>query len=141
MVIALVFATATAVASSEVKVPRCGYTTVRYWGKVGVYPWHVSCAAAKRVLIASEARHVRTKVFTAVGAVTDDGGAVLIDGKWWVCGGRMGSYFCGYPYRPAVYRGSGGGTTFKGPFTKDIAFNACSNGPRLCGSRDTVWLP
>ncbi|MBV9000953.1 MAG: hypothetical protein JO304_17960 [Solirubrobacterales bacterium] len=40
--------------------------------------------------------------FTADGADTFDAGAVKIAGKSWVCGGRMGYYFCGYPYRPTT---------------------------------------
>jgi hypothetical protein len=49
---------------------------------------------------------------------------VKIAGKWWVCGGRMGYYFCGYPYRPATAHGAGGGRTYKGPFTKEFVDEA-----------------
>lgn len=137
----LVSAAAVALASSQVTVKRCGYTTLKSFKKVAVYPWQLSCAAAKNVLIGSEAPHLKTIMFTADGAATDDGYAVRLSGAWWVCGGRMGDYFCGYPYRPARVGGPGGGTTFKGPFTKDVAFYACSFVRGICGAKGTVWLP
>jgi hypothetical protein len=130
-----------ALAASTVKVPRCGYAHSRAWGQVAVYPWHMSCGAARDTLTASEARHLPTIDFTADGAYTFDGGAEKIDGEWWVCGGRMGFYFCGYPYRPATARGIGGGTTFKGPFTKELLFQACSDSSYACWRRTDIYQP
>jgi hypothetical protein len=52
----------------------------------------------------------------------------------------MGFYFCGYPYRPAHVSGTGGGTTWKGPFTEESDYNACSVGG-TCGPQDVVYLP
>jgi hypothetical protein len=52
----------------------------------------------------------------------------------------MGFYFCGYPYRPAYVSGTGGGTTWKGPFTEESDYNACS-AEGTCGPRDVVYLP
>ena len=137
---ALVCGAAVALASTQITVKRCGYAALKS-ATVAVYPWHLSCIAAKKVLISSEARHLKTIMFTADGAATDDGYAVRISGKWWVCGGRMGDYFCGYPYRPARVGGLGGGTTFEGPFSKDVAFYACSDVRGICQAKGTVWLP
>jgi hypothetical protein len=57
-----------------------------------------------------------------------DGGAVRIDGRYWVCTGQMGYYNCGYyncgyPYRPRKVDGEQG---YKGPFTKDVEYQTCS---------------
>ena len=79
--------------------------------------------------------------FTADGADTFDAGAVKIAGKWWVCGGRMGYYFCGYPYRPATAPGVGGGTTYKGPFTKELVDEACADGSFLCKRHAQTYQP
>jgi hypothetical protein len=92
----------------------------------------MSCGAARRTLAESENRRDPVINFTADGAYTFDGGAVKIAGKWWVCGGRSGYYFCGYPYRPAIAHGQGGGTTYKGPFTKVLLDEACADSPSLC---------
>ena len=92
----------------------------------------MSCSAARDTLTKSEAGHEPTINFTADGADTFDAGAVKIAGKWWVCGGRMGYYFCGYPYRPAKAPSTGGGTTYKGPFTKELIDEACADGSDLC---------
>jgi hypothetical protein len=132
---------ATAFASSPAKLRRCGYAHSRYWGRVAVYPWHLSCRAARRTLTKSESRHDRIINFTADGAYTFDAAAVKIAGRWWVCGGRMGYYFCGYPYRPARARGVGGGTTYKGPFTKELVDEACANGSSLCKRRAQPFQP
>ena len=85
-----------AFAASPVKVRRCGYAHSKYWGRVAVYPWHMSCGAARQTLAKSESKHDPIINFTADGAYTFDAGAVKIAGQWWVCGGRMGYYFCGY---------------------------------------------
>lgn len=98
---------AAAFATTPVNVQRCGYAHSKAWGRVALYPWHVSCGAARQTLADSESKHDPIINFTADGADTFDGGAVKIDGRWWVCGGRMGYYFCGYPYRPATAPGMG----------------------------------
>jgi hypothetical protein len=105
VVLGVTIAAAAANAASPVKVRRCGYTHSKYWGRVAVYPWRMSCDAAGDTLTKSESRHDPTISFTADGAYTFDAGAVKIAGKWWVCGGRMGYYFCGYPYRPRSWPG------------------------------------
>src|SRR6201996_6809713 len=128
-------------ATSPVKVRRCGYAHSKYWGLVAVYPWHMSCGAARRTLTQSESKHDPIINFTADGAYTFDAGAVKIDGKWWVCGGRMGYYFCGYPYRPATANGAGGGTTYKGPFTKEFVDEACADSSALCTRRQQAYQP
>ena len=123
---------AAALAASPVNVTRCGYAHSKNWGRVALYPWHMSCGAARRTLTRSESRHDTIINFTADGAYTFDGAAVKIAGKWWVCGGRMGYYFCGYPYRPAKAHRLGGGTTYKGPFTKEFVDEACADNSFLC---------
>jgi hypothetical protein len=130
-----------AVAASAVNVRRCGYAHSKEWGRVAVYPWHMSCRAARQTLAKSESRHDSIINFTADGAYTFDGGAVKIAGKWWVCGGRMGYYFCGYPYRPATAPGQGGGTTYKGPFTKEFVDEACADSSSLCTRKAQTFLP
>ena len=74
--------------------------------------------------------------FSAAGAYTFDAGAVKIAGKWWVCGGRMGYYFCGYPYRPATAPGEGGGTTYKGRSRRSSWTRRAKTG-RLCVSAES----
>ncbi len=132
---------AAAFATSPVNVRRCGYADSTYWGRVAVYPWHMSCGAARRTLTESESKHDTIINFTADGAYTFDAGAVKIAGKWWVCGGRMGYYFCGYPYRPATAPGTGGGTTYKGPFTKELVDEACADGSSLCKRDAQAYQP
>jgi hypothetical protein len=53
----------------------------------------------------------------------------------------MGFYFCGYPYRPARVSGVGGGTTFKGPFTKEFIDEACADNSFLCKRRIRLYQP
>jgi hypothetical protein len=132
---------AAAFATSPVKVRRRGYAHSRNWGRVAVYPWHMSCGAARQTLTKSESRHDPIINFTADGADTFDAGAVKIAGKWWVCGGRMGYYFCGYPYRPATAPGVGGGTTYKGPFTKELVDETCADGSSLCARHAQTYQP
>ncbi len=132
---------AAAFATSSTTVKRCGYAHSKDWGRVAVYPWHMSCRAGRRTLSQSESRHDRIVNFTADGANTFDAAAVKIAGKWWVCGGRMGYYFCGYPYRPATAPGIGGGTTYKGPFTKELVDEACSLSSYLCKRRAQTFQP
>ncbi len=133
LVAGLVFGAAAAVATS-VSVSRCGYIALKWQGRAAVYPWHISCRAAKKVLADRGRPNVKAIMFTAPG--TDAGThAYRIDGKWWVCGGLMGNYFCEYPYRPARV---GGGTTYKGPFTKAIWYEVCADGAYLCRARDTI---
>ena len=126
-------------ALTTVAVKRCGYAAKGFYGKDAIYPWHMSCAQARRILGGAINPHAKHINLTADGGATGDAGPVRIGGRWWVCGGRMGSYFCGYPYRPAYVSGTGGGTTWKGPFTKESAYNACSAGG-TCGPRDVFYL-
>lgn len=137
VVLGAIIVAASAFAAS-VNVPRCGYVS---GDRVAVYPWRMSCAAARRTLEESESRHDPIINFTADGAYTFDAGAVKIAGKWWVCGGRMGYYFCGYPFRPARAPGIGGGTTYKGPFTKELVDEACADGSSLCNRHALTFQP
>jgi hypothetical protein len=83
--------------------------------------------------------HLETISFTAAGSETDDGDTERIDGRWWVCGGRMGYYFCGDRYRPARVPGLGGGTTFKGPFTEEVVWAPMPlTGRAVVGQRSRV---
>lgn len=132
---------AAAFATSTVKVQRCGYARSKNWGRVAVYPWHISCRAARETLTESESRHDPIINFTADGANTFDAGAIKISGEWWVCGGRMGFYFCGYPYRPAWAPGVGGGTTYRGWFTKEFIDEACADSSYLCKRQEQTFQP
>ena len=69
---------AAAFAASPVKVRRCGYAHSKNWGRVAVYPWHMSCRAARDTLTKSESRDDPIINFTADGADTFDAGAVKI---------------------------------------------------------------
>lgn len=137
----LVLGTGGALAATTVSVRRCGFLANGFYGKDAIYPWKMSCATARSVAAAAANPHAKTITLTADGADTGDAGPVLISGHWWVCGGRMGAYFCGYPYRPARASGPGGGTTWRGPFTKEAAYNACSLERGACGATDSLWLP
>jgi len=131
-----------AFAARPVRVRRCGYIRGgAFHDLYAIYPWHMSCREARYTLKEDFRPHLKTIFFTAVGADTDDGDAERIDGRWWVCGGRMGYYFCGYPYRPARAPGPGGGTTYKGPFTKEVVETLCGDGYRLCGRRSQTYQP
>lgn len=141
VVLGVTIAAAAAFAASPATVRRCGYAHSRYWGRVAVYPWHMSCRAARATLARSESRHDPTITFTADGAYTFDAEAVKIAGKWWVCGGRMGYYFCGYPYRRATAHGVGGGTTYRGPFTKEFVDQACAGNSSRCTRRAQTVQP
>jgi hypothetical protein len=115
---ALLGTVANADSQRPVKLKRCGYATATY-GRSALYPWHMSCAAARKVVKASSNPHARVIDFGPGW----DGAAVRINGHYWVCTGLMGSYNCGYPYRPRTLDGSEG---YKGPFTKDVEFDTCS---------------
>jgi hypothetical protein len=127
---------ASALASSSVTVHRCATITVA-GGRDGIYPWHMSCAAASGVVRGSYSRHARRIGFTGDGADTFDGGVVRIGGQWWVCGGRMGYYFCGFPYRPAQ---TPTGTSFSGPFTRSAVFQTCGVSPG-CPAKSWLFQP
>jgi hypothetical protein len=114
----LLGAGADANATSPTALNRCGYAHYTY-GRSGVYPWHLSCAAAKAVVVGSANPHAHVINFGPGW----DGGAIKISGHYWVCTGQMGTYNCGYPYRPATVHGELG---YKGPFTKDVAYETCS---------------
>lgn len=76
VVLASTIVVATTCASSPVNGRRCGYGHRRYWGRVALYPWHLSCGAARRTLTQSESRHHPIITFTADGADTFDAGAL-----------------------------------------------------------------
>ena len=101
-------------ASKSITLKRCGYFTSQY-GKTGLYPWKITCSTAKGV-----AKDQDVVVNFSPGW---DGAAVRYQGKDWVCTGQMGTYNCGYPYRPYHPHGQ---TGYKGPFTKDVVFYTCS---------------
>src|ERR1700729_4368125 len=90
VVLGVTIVAAGAFAASPVKVRRCGYAHSKYWGRAAVYPWHMSCGAARQTLTKSESKHDPIINFTADGAYTFDAGAVKIASKWGVRGGRMG---------------------------------------------------
>lgn len=115
---ALLGASAYAQSPRPVRVRRCGYTTATY-GRSALYPWHMSCAAARKVIAASDRSHAHVINFGPGW----DGGAVRIKGRYWVCTGQMGYYNCGYPYRPRKVDGEQG---YKGPFTEDVEYQTCS---------------
>lgn len=114
----LLGAGAYAAASKPVTLTRCGYTHATY-GRSGLYPWHMSCAAARNIVTGSDDPHAHVINFGPGW----DGGAVRINGRYWVCTGQMGYYNCGYPYRPRKVDGAQG---YKGPFTQDVEFQTCS---------------
>lgn len=115
---ALLGAGATAKSQRPLKLKRCGYTTATY-GRSALYPWHMSCAAAREVVKASDNPHAQIINFGPGW----DGAAIRIGAHYWVCTGLMGSYECGYPYRPRKVDGSRG---YRGPFTKDVKYETCS---------------
>jgi hypothetical protein len=120
-----------AASAKPLKLTRCGYATATY-GKSGLYPWQMSCGAAREVVTASSNPHAHVIDFGPGW----DGGAVRIDGKYWVCTGQMGFYNCGYPYRPRKVDGAQG---YQGPFTKDVEYRTCSLGvPAGSGCPETV---
>ena len=100
---ALLGAGANADSRRPVKLKRCGYTTATY-GRSALYPWHMSCPAARKVVRASDNPHDKVINFGPGW----DGAAVPINGHYWVCTGLTGSYNCGYPYRPRKLHGSQG---------------------------------
>jgi hypothetical protein len=114
---ALFGAGAYAASPKSVTVKRCGYVNATY-GRSGLYPWQMSCSAARKVVTANSS-HAHVINFGPGW----DGAAVRIDGHYWVCTGQMGLYNCGYPYRPEKVHGEQG---YKGPFTKDVEYQTCS---------------
>ena len=117
-------------ASKSITLKRCGYFTDSY-GKNGLYPWKITCATAKGV-----AKDQDVVVNFSPGW---DGGAVRYKGKDWVCTGQMGTYNCGYPYRPYHPHGQ---TGYKGPFTKDVVFYTCSGqGSPGCPAKTKFYNP
>jgi hypothetical protein len=117
LALALIGTAASATPKSFV-LKRCGYARFTY-GRSGVYPWQMSCGAAQKVVTASANPHAKMIAF----GPGEDGAAVRIDGRYWVCTGQMGFYNCGYPYRPATVHGAAG---YKGPFTEDVEYETCS---------------
>jgi hypothetical protein len=115
---ALLGAAAFAASPEHVTVKRCGYAHATY-GRSALYPWHMSCAAARKVVTGSSSPHAHVIDFGPGW----DGGAVRINGRYWVCTGQMGFYNCGYPYRPRKVDGEQG---YKGPFTQDVEYQTCS---------------
>src|ERR1700727_489389 len=78
VVLGVTIVAAGAFAASPVKVRRCGYAQSKYWGRVAVYPWHMSCGAARQTLAKSESKHDPIINFTADGAYTFDAVPVKI---------------------------------------------------------------
>jgi hypothetical protein len=115
---ALLAVSAYAASPKPVQVARCGYVNATY-GRSALYPWHMSCGAARGVVVASDNPHAHTIEFGPGW----DGAAVRIDGRYWVCTGQMGLYDCGYPYRPRKVDGEQG---YKGPFAEDVEYRTCS---------------
>jgi hypothetical protein len=115
---ALFGVSAYAASPKSAKLTRCGYANATY-GRSALYPWHMSCAAARNVVTASDSPHAHVIDFGPGWG----GGAVRIDGRYWVCTGQMGFYNCGYPYRPRKVDGEQG---YKGPFTRDVEYRTCS---------------
>jgi hypothetical protein len=113
----------------SVTLNRCGYVKAEY-GRSAIYPWHLTCAQARAVIIASDDRHAATVNFGPGW----DGGAVAINGKFWVCTGNMGMYGCAYPWRPIAVKGQVG---YTGPFTKGVMYETCT-GPSSTGCPATV---
>jgi hypothetical protein len=89
-------------ALTPVTVKRCGYAVRGFYGKDAIYPWHMSCSQARTILAGAINPHARHINLTADGAATGDAGPILIDGRWWVCGGRMGFYFCKLSLPPGL---------------------------------------
>jgi len=114
----LLGAGAYAASSTPVTLKRCGYATATY-GRSALYPWNMSCAAARTVVKGASNPHAHVIAF----GPGFDGGAVRINGRYWVCTGQMGSYNCGFPYRPRKVNGVQG---YKGPFTRDVEYVTCS---------------
>jgi hypothetical protein len=115
---AMLGAYANADSPKPVTVKRCGYAHATY-GRSALYPWRMSCAAARKVVIGSDSPHAHVIDFGPGWG----GGAVRIDGRYWVCTGQMGYYNCGYPYRPRKVDGEQG---YRGPFTEDVEYQTCS---------------
>src|ERR1700761_3393918 len=107
-----------AASQSSLTLRRCGYAEATY-GRSALYPWHLSCAAARQVVTGAGNPHAHVIAFGPGW----DGGAVRIDGRYWVCTGQMGFYNCGYPYRPRKVDGEQG---YEGPFRKDVEYRTCS---------------
>jgi hypothetical protein len=119
--------------SDSVVVNRCGYTKAQY-GRSAVYPWHMTCSQARRVIAASDDPHAVT-----VDLPGADGGAVAINGRFWVCTGQMGYYNCGYPWRPIALHGQ---VEYAGPFTEDVVYETCATyGPGGCGATTPFTQP
>lgn len=118
LVVALPGVKAYAESPKPVEVRRCGYANAPY-GRSALYPWHMSCATARNVVTVSTSTHAHVINFGPGWG----GGAVRINGRYWVCTGQMGYYNCGYPYRPREVDGEQG---YKGPFTKDVEYQTCS---------------
>ena len=59
---ALLAAGADADSAKPVTVERCGYADATY-GRSALYPWHMSCAAARKVVAGSDNRHAHVIYF------------------------------------------------------------------------------
>jgi hypothetical protein len=116
---ALLAVSAYAASPRPVKLVRCGYAKATY-GSSALYPWHMSCGSARKVVITASDSSQAGVIGFGPGW---DGEAVRINGRYWVCTGQMGYYNCGYPYRPVKVDGEQG---YKGPFTKDVEYETCS---------------
>ena len=120
--------------AKPVVVKRCGYINAQT-GRSAVYPWHMTCAQARRVITASNNPHAATVDFGPGW----DGGAVAINGKFWVCTGQMGDYGCAYPWRPIAVHGQVG---YAAPFAKQVVYETCATyGPGGCGATAPLTQP
>ena len=82
-------------ALTTVTVKRCGYAAKGFYGRDAIYPWHMSCAKARTILAGAINPHAQYVDLTRRGPPPATR-AVLVDGRWWVCGGGLGFCFCGY---------------------------------------------
>ena len=61
-------------ALTTVTVKRCGYAAKGFYGKDAIYPWHMSCAQARTILVGAINPHAKYISLTADGAATGDAG-------------------------------------------------------------------
>jgi hypothetical protein len=116
--VALIGAVAYGESPKLVKLKRCGYVNATY-GRSALYPWHMSCPAARKVVVASDDPHAQVIVLAFAEEV------VRVDGysRYWVCGGDMGEYNCAYPYRRRKINGQ---QVNRGPLTQRVVYETCS---------------
>ncbi len=97
-------------------IKRCGFIDAKY-GRSAIYPWHMSCSDARKVIAGSDKPQATIELGSGW-----DGAAVKIGTRFWVCTGQMGYYNCGSPYRPRKVHGQRG---YAKPFTEDVEYVTC----------------